>query len=31
MLDARLAKVKQRKLIREGGSIVPDVLLSMCT
>ncbi|XP_063403452.1 coiled-coil domain-containing protein 174-like [Mytilus trossulus] len=27
MLDARLAKVKQRKLIREGGSIVPDVLL----
>ncbi|CAG2239486.1 unnamed protein product [Mytilus edulis] len=27
MLDARLAKVKQRKLIREGGSIVPDALL----
>ncbi|XP_052086891.1 coiled-coil domain-containing protein 174-like isoform X2 [Mytilus californianus] len=27
MLDARLAKVKQRKLIREGGSLVPDVLL----
>lgn len=28
MLDARLAKVKQRKLQREGGTLGPDVHLS---
>jgi hypothetical protein len=27
-LDARLAKVKQRKMLREGGILGPDVHLS---